>query len=29
MDALPGPYALKFTRMRLRRQLSWAKIGGW
>ena len=29
LDALPGPYALKFTLMRLRRQLAWAKIGGW
>lgn len=28
LDALPGPYALKFTLMRLRRQLSWAKISG-
>ena len=28
-DALPGPYAWKFHRMRLLRQLAWAKIGGW
>ena len=29
LDALPGPYAWKFNLMRLRRQLGWAKIGGW
>ena len=28
LDALPGPYAWKFTLMRLRRQLAWAKISG-
>ena len=29
LDMLPWPYAWKFQLMRLRRQLAWAKIGGW